>query len=241
MKPFEITYLGLQPLLPPLYTHVHRRLREMVLEYNEVPEVLDVGGRKSHYTIGLPASFTIIDLPRESEVQRALNLGVNDEIVRATKNRRSNISEIIFGDMTRSSLPGNKFDCVVSVEVLEHVEEDERFVQEVHRVLKSGGRFLMTTPNGDFLKNTNPDHKRHYKKAELEGLLTSVFDDCQVEYCIVGGKYRKLGLKSWDFKRPVQTGLSMFGNIVNSIQSASASVKGRSSGTHHLIAVARKK
>lgn len=39
------------------------------------------------------------------------------------------------------------FDIVVAVEVVEHVEDQFRFVRELHRVTRPGGRALVTTPN----------------------------------------------------------------------------------------------
>ena len=43
--------------------------------------------------------------------------------------------------------PDNTFDCVASFEVLEHVEDDTRMVQEMRRVLKPDGRIFLGTPN----------------------------------------------------------------------------------------------
>jgi SAM-dependent methyltransferase len=202
--------------------------------------ILDVGGRKSPYTIGVPGRITVIDLPRQSEVQNALNLGITDAIAGEVTERRSNIDAFIFGDMTRSDIPDEAYDVIVSVEVLEHVEEDKLFLDEVKRVLKPGGCFLMTTPNGDYVANKNPDHKRHYQRAELARLLEDRFDSVDVEYAIAGGTYRKLGLRSWSLRKPISTAMSALGNIVNSIQSSSPSISSSAIGTHHLIAVARK-
>ena len=236
----EISRNSVAPLLPPIYTQFRKMLLAEVKKFGSRPKILDVGGRKSPYTIGVPADITIIDLPRESEVQNELNLGINDEIVRRVKSRRSNISDVIFGDMTRSSLDTASFDMVISVEVIEHVEEDDKFVSEVARVLRPGGCFLLTTPNGDYVENKNPDHKRHYKKAQLSGLLERHFGNVHVEYAIAGGYYRQLGLRSWSVKRPVQTLASAFGNIVNAAQSANGKMKDSAIGTHHLFAIAEK-
>ena len=240
MKPFELTWLTLESFLLPLHKEMRHRLLKIATSHAARPEVLDVGGRKSHCTIGVPASITITDLPRETEVQQNLKLGINEQIVEQTLTRRSNIRQILFDDMTHSTLASQAFDGVFAVEVLEHVEEDELFVQEVWRVLKPGGFFLMSTPNGDFLKNTNPDHKRHYHKEQLHALLASVFESVNVDYAIQGGTYRKLGLKPLTAKHPLRTGLSMMGNFVNSLQSAGRAIKNQSRGTHHLIATAKK-
>lgn len=38
-------------------------------------------------------------------------------------------------------------DSVVASEVYEHLRHPERFLDEVHRILRPGGRFVLTTPN----------------------------------------------------------------------------------------------
>lgn len=239
MTTFEIGYLVAEPFLLPLHRTVRRRLRGIAHDHPR-PEILDVGGRKSHYTIGLRASVTITDLPRESAVQHQLHLGVTSDMAALTRVRRSNVREIRFDDMTRSLLPDQAFDYALAVEVLEHVDEDGRFVDEVHRVLKPGGAFLMTTPNGDAVANTNPDHRRHYTREQLARLLGGHFDRVEVEYAIRGGTFRTLGLRSWSVRRPWITALSMAGNVVNGLQSARERVKDDASRTRHLMAVAWK-
>ncbi|HAR41210.1 MAG: hypothetical protein A2X56_03630 [Nitrospirae bacterium GWC2_57_13] len=44
-------------------------------------------------------------------------------------------------------LPDNHFDIVVSVEGIEHLQSQWNFVRTIHRVLKPGGHFIITTPN----------------------------------------------------------------------------------------------
>jgi SAM-dependent methyltransferase len=239
---FEIAYRCAEPFLPPLYGIVRRRLISFARESApHLPAILDVGGRKSHYTIGVPARITITDLPRETQTQTKLNLGLTDSIIAATRNRRTNLGAVIFDDMTASKLRDESFDCVVAVEVLEHVERDQDFLRHVHRVLRSGGMFLMTTPNGD----SNPvpynsDHKRHYTRASLQALLEEFFVDVSVKYAVVGGRARSLGLRPWSIKRPIQTLASMGGNLVNAGLSALPRVSERASGTKHLLATAQR-
>jgi SAM-dependent methyltransferase len=240
MKPFEIVYLCLEPFLPPLYKIVRQRLTKITKCRGNALDVLDIGGRKSNYTIGLPASITITDLPRESSVQKELMLGINDEVMKNVYKRRSNIKNIIYDDMTKSSLPDCSFDLLVSIEVLEHVEEDAQFIKHAHRVLKPGGIFLMTTPNGDYVPNTNPDHKRHYTREQLHGLLSNQFEKVELEYAIQDGVFHRKGLKSWSVRHPLETLSSMASNVINLIQSSGNAIKNRSKGTRHLIAVAHK-
>lgn len=41
----------------------------------------------------------------------------------------------------------NEFDCVVVADFLEHLEDDERFVAELYRVVRPGGTIIVNTPN----------------------------------------------------------------------------------------------
>ena len=240
MKAFEWFYVCVQPVYLPLYRRVRRELIRISRQFDEPREFLDVGGRKSHYTIGVPANITITDLPRETDIQHRLGLGINASIIERTKERRTNVRAVLIDDMTNCSLPSNSFDCVVAVEVLEHVEQDADFVSNVQRVLKPGGVFLMTTPNGDYLKIPNPDHKRHYSRRELADLLSRYFPETRVDYAIKGGLFRRWGLQSWSFGRPIRTMQSMIGNVVNSVESARNNIRLLAKGTHHLVAFARK-
>ena len=236
---FELTYWGLEPFLPAVHGLVRQELRRLTRGSRSRPRLLDVGGRKSHVTIGVPADVTVSDLPRASSLQEELHLGINDGIIRQTMRRRSNIREVVFDDMTKTNLPSGSFDLVVAVEVLEHVEEDDLFVRNVAKVLRPGGTFLMTTPNGDCVRNTNPDHKRHYRRAQLEELLASHFADVRVWYAVLGSPWRDRGLESWSPRHPWRTLSSMAGNLVNRLESRSPKLAEQPVGPQHLFAVAR--
>lgn len=240
MKKFELRYLWIEPFLPPLYQIVRKRLLDITRNSDRRLTILDVGGRKSHYTIGVPADVTITDVSREKEIQEQLHLGINIDIISQLYARRSNIIAVQFDDMTRSALASEQFDCVLAVEVLEHVDQDGQFIREVYRVLRADGVFIMTTPNGQFVRNTNPDHKRHYSRWELRELLESTFGSVTVEYAVKSGFFHDLGLRSWSFERPVYTVLAMLGAFVNSVQSAAKGIRNQSSGTEELFAIARK-
>jgi len=52
-------------------------------------------------------------------------------------------------DVERLTFPDASFDLCTSTEVLEHVPDDKRGLQEVRRVLRPGGRFVFTVPLSD--------------------------------------------------------------------------------------------
>jgi 2-polyprenyl-3-methyl-5-hydroxy-6-metoxy-1,4-benzoquinol methylase len=240
MKRFEYLALCLWPFVLPLHQTVRRRLERIVREQPEGSSLLDVGGRRSHYTIGLPTQVTITDIPRQTGIQEALDLGVDDEIVERIKQRRSNVQEVLIDDMTETRLPPESYHVVSAIEVLEHVEQDVRFVENVVRILEKGGSFLMTTPNGDFVENSNPDHKRHYTRHQLETLLKAHFDEVSVQYIVPGGYAAHLGRVSWSLRRPVRTVVGMACNFFNGRSWRESPIENRARGTLHLLAVARK-
>lgn len=76
-------------------------------------------------------------------------------------------------------------DCVISFQVIEHIKDDISFVREIERVLRPGGRLILTTPNAPMSLTRNPWHVREYNKGELANLLGSFFE--QVEMLGVTG------------------------------------------------------
>lgn len=67
------------------------------------------------------------------------------------------------------------FDCVITFQVIEHIEEDVAFVSEIRRVLRPGGRLILTTPNAPMSLTRNPWHVREYRVEELTNLLGALF------------------------------------------------------------------
>ena len=64
------------------------------------------------------------------------------------------------------------FDYVVSFQVIEHVKRDKHLVSEVMRVLRPGGKFIVSTPNQPMSLTRNPWHVREYTAEELRQLLS---------------------------------------------------------------------
>lgn len=233
------------PIMPTHLITVRKDLKRLLKSHaknSNKASVLDVGGRKSPYTINLPAEVTLLDVPQEEGAREALNLGFTKEILSSIQKKRTNIKDVIVQDMTKSTLASASYDAVVCVEVIEHVEADAVFVKNISKVLAKGGWAYFTTPNGDYIKNegpdSNPDHVRHYTKAQLKTLLEMHFDRVDVHYAVKSGKFRVQGLKSYGFKKPIQTLLSICANLINRVQSRG--VESRSHGTAHLIAIAHK-
>ncbi|MEW6683057.1 MAG: class I SAM-dependent methyltransferase [Nitrospirota bacterium] len=79
-------------------------------------------------------------------------------------------------------LPDDAFDHAMMIEVIEHIVNAEHLVDELARIVKRGGRVLMTTPNNAYykrriraLQGKPPDdegyHFRFFVKRRLAGMF----------------------------------------------------------------------
>lgn len=80
----------------------------------------------------------------------------------------------------------NTFDAVVSLQVIEHIQDDSNYISEIHRVLKNNGIFILTTPNKTLRLKPNQRpwnrfHVREYDQHELEGVLKTKFFDVKIQ------------------------------------------------------------
>lgn len=70
-----------------------------------------------------------------------------------------------------AALGGVKFDTIICLNVLEHIQDDELALREMKRLLKSGGRLILLAPGHQWLYNKLDKavlHFRCYRKRELE-------------------------------------------------------------------------
>ena len=111
-------------------------------------------------------------------------LEIMDELV---ANARRNYPGLSFmaGDASQKiPFADGFFDVVYAGEVIEHVARTDGFVNEINRVLKIGGHFVLTTPFHNRLKNVlialfrfeqhfNPEfpHYRFYTRKSIQGVL----------------------------------------------------------------------
>ncbi len=99
-------------------------------------------------------SFVTLDKFRSPEVE---------SLPRGVEFREATVPPLPFAD--------ESFDCVVSFQVIEHIKRDRAFVGEVRRVLKRGGKFIVSTPNRPMSLTRNPWHVREYTAEEFSALL----------------------------------------------------------------------
>ena len=89
------------------------------------------------------------------------------------------------GDVYDLPFPDESVDCVFFMEVIEHLDYPEMAIQEIHRVLVSGGRLVIVFPNDRVFKITriltlrfreaayDPGHVRQWTPHDMQNVLST--------------------------------------------------------------------
>jgi SAM-dependent methyltransferase len=90
--------------------------------------------------------------------------------------------DFVVGDLLELDQPDDAFDVVCAFETIEHLPDQERFLGQVHRVLRPGGTFFVSTPRVDRTTEapTNPFHERELSTGDFERLLRERFGEVEL-------------------------------------------------------------
>jgi SAM-dependent methyltransferase len=111
--------------------------------------LLDIGCAAGLYTERLAESFREV---HAFDVEPDRLRSFRDRVRGTAAGERIKISQMSVHDM---GYPDATFDVVTAIEVLEHVPDLDSGLREIHRVLRPGGRFLITGPNRYFPLETH--------------------------------------------------------------------------------------
>ena len=107
--------------------------------------------------------------------RRVLGLDYDEATARHARARYPRV-DVARANLVALPVRDGACDAVVSLQVVEHLWEQERFLCECRRVLRAGGELLVSTPNRITFspgRDTplNPFHTRELSGAELAGLV----------------------------------------------------------------------
>ncbi len=81
---------------------------------------------------------------------------------------------LICGSVDKLPFKNELFDLVLALDVIEHMDDEISAVREINRVLKPGGRLIITVPAFQFLWTRHDlavHHKRRYTRSGLLNIL----------------------------------------------------------------------
>jgi len=154
------------------------------------PRALDVGCGEGHFARALQAAGA-----------RVVAVDVAAEAVRRARARHPSLDALPIEPESPLPFEDGSFDVVWAGETIEHVADTAAWMSELRRVLPSGGRLLLSTPDhgplallglalarGAFEAHFDPrgDHLRFYTRRALATLLAD-FGFLEVEVAGAGG------------------------------------------------------
>ncbi len=145
---------------------------KLIAESDERESVLEVGTGVG-YGVSIIAPHAERFVTMDKQPPTLSDLPSNCEVVKASA------PKLPFAD--------GSFDWVVTFQVVEHIDRDSKFIEEVARVLRPNGRLIISTPNAPMSLTRNPWHVREYTAEEFTDLLTPHFAEVE-RFGVVGDK-----------------------------------------------------
>lgn len=154
-------------LAPNIWNQYHNQLRYYLeIAGNERKHILDIGCAQGTLALLLAERghrVTAVDL-RPAFLEYAQSRYTHGDI------------EFIAANVLEDELPNN-FDLIFANQIVEHLVYPEKLLLRLRRSLKAGGRLVMTTPNGDYIRNSLPSFRQLGNPKEWEHLQYSADGD----------------------------------------------------------------
>ncbi len=148
------------------------RLENFHFSYlGRVFEALNIPGEGKYLDVGCGAlGHLVIEAARKG--QKAVGLDLTRTLIdKARKFSRSELegnrlTSFFIGQAERLPFKNQSFTKVSAIALLEHIENDERVISEIARVLKPGGRMFVMVPNS--YQKINPFFAWYYRRVDKE-------------------------------------------------------------------------
>lgn len=115
----------------------------------KIKELIDYKG-KIGLDVGSANGALVFELVKNG-AKKMYGIDLAEEFIKKSTEtaKKRKISNVEFKEADAKELPypDNFFDFVICTEVLEHVPDFRVAIEEIERVLKPGGQFVITTPN----------------------------------------------------------------------------------------------
>lgn len=132
--------------------HINRQLRRMQLPASAC--ILDAGSGFGQYTYRMSTIFKEAHI-LAVDVKEEQIADCNAFFTQIAKQDRVKFQEADLTTFTKE----NMFDLVLSVDVMEHIEEDVQVFRNFHQAMKEGGVLLISTPSDQGGSDSHHDHE----------------------------------------------------------------------------------
>ncbi len=152
--------------------------------------------------IGCSEGTLTMELAKSNEV---VGVDLCTNALRIAKSKGLTVKE---GNAYELPFPDNSFDIAHMSEVIEHILEPLRAMSEVKRVLKSGGVFVMTTPNCTSFRDKLLVLAGHMQAYSQHSEHVRLYNKRLLEKLVKDSGFKLLGTYGSGFSFPLPFGLS---------------------------------
>ena len=153
------------------FQHRNEIICKIVNDFGNGDVVFDIGGGNGFVALALQKSGveTVVVEPGPTGARHAKERGLNSVV-------QSTLEDAGFA---KNSIPAmGLFD------VLEHIEDDDKFLQSIHDYLKPEGRLFLTVPALSFLWSIDDVHAGHFRRYTTGSLASRLeTNGFRVDYC----------------------------------------------------------
>jgi SAM-dependent methyltransferase len=101
--------------------------------------------------------------------------------------RKRGVENIVQGSISDPPFAAGSFDLVLSLDVIEHVDNDVHILDSLFEIVKPGGHLIVTVPAFESLWSEHDEinqHKRRYRVDQLRKMMERAgFDVTRITYC----------------------------------------------------------
>ena len=186
--------------------HIRKELKRLKKDGFRPEHIADAGSGFGQYVYYLSNKFpdsliTGLDIKQEQ---------VDDCNAFFSSIHRSDRVSFEYADLTKLDVE-EAFDLVLSVDVMEHIEDDRTVLQRLYKGLRPGGYLLISTPSDQGGSDVHHEHEESFIDEHVrdgygvneidEKLREAGFTEIDVRY-----SYGKPGKRSWrlSMKYPIQ-------------------------------------
>lgn len=139
-----------------------RRVLERVIERLGLPEHANI------LDAGCGSGRNMVELAHHGVVT---GVELSDTSVRLARER--DLGEVVEGSIMDMPFDEGAFDLTVSLDVIEHLEEDVGALRELRRVTRPGGALLVTVPAYQWLWSSHDEINHHHRRYNRRTLLAA--------------------------------------------------------------------
>lgn len=139
------------------FQHRNNCIQALVKKYSKDTPFFDIGGGNGYVSMGLQNAGieTILVEPSFDGVKNAQARG---------------LTNLVCSTLEDASFKFNSLPSIGVFDVVEHIEDDDEFLKQLHSYLEPNGKLYITVPAYNFLWANEDDYTGHYRRYTISKL-----------------------------------------------------------------------